>query len=553
MSKDLSCFFTEAFLGCDSTLQRALRSKRYQASLKWATDRPFRVDSHVRSYQSRLHRLTQVIEKEGSTLHLDKYPPMPCFEPTGEPADREVVALFMTLGYWLVNSTRRLCLTAEMRDLAKQFCKVKDENKAKELAVSLYQLLWQFPNREEGKAKQRTQSEELYHSLTWWQTDRARQSVALFLPIYLAKKDRTPNCQGQALLGCAFALQAKLPFLRVNLLNPGADLIGQWERDAYLGIIKPFRGTDILDYIDELWKVLQIDTLQYEIDKRSRVDFHSSCAIQTQALVVVADPFASSLYQPPTIYEDPFEIVGQQTLPGISIPFEYAAHHVNFKRQMTRVIRKFGKFCRTIVPHLQQARGLNLIEAKRVCRQLVTEADDLSHRLIFGSEPMSIEKKRHRNGFISGNLQHCQTSQAVARKAAELILGLVKDFHIKVPRQACNNLLRSDLPLSCEYAEPFYATAVTTIQSLAVLNRASETTIREIAQYGCDQSILYLLAQADIDLLTGDFVSDKPPTPRQTLEKASWLFLHRATDQLVSELKPKTKKEENQCPNKKTK
>lgn len=537
---ELVSAFEIAFEGCGTTLSSALESPDYSRLLAMVQSKPaFSREAHV--CESLLGHFA--ISKEMSDYMRSNVRPSQsmasrCIQDE-EVANEEVTALIFLLGETLIQTAREHCLDNQARNLAARWRETHLKGgDGIELARELYDWLRSFRRRSQEviRASEHDQLQLLKSAAMWWVDDQQRQTTDLFLPLPLAEPEGdSPNCQGLALLACAFAAEAEVPNLRTNLLATGRTLTEATATRTIRAIAEIIQESGLKD-MTEVLRAVNFQILYDGLDRQSRVDFHSGCLIQCGSASYIVDPYALTIYQIRPDSRSPFDLVEESSLPGFNAPAQYLDFNGTYFVGVEEAAERWAQFFREELPKLQ---GLDGGSSQQLCESL--------RAFMIASYRFDHEVKGHESAEFSSDqcpdivatIKQSLDEGCSCREVIELVIHsafcMALDFEERLT-DALESRMAYSPPIACEYGRSTYCTGFTTVQTIAVLQGLGHEAVADIASYGCDQSVLYLLAKCSIDKHNeGEKMSALGAIVLHDLWRVFPPALHPATRQLLDE------------------
>ena len=541
-----------AFQGCNTSITDVLSGESYSALLEAELQRgSLPGEAHVMvsciSHISTSLKMLSGFESQARELpsadHLVSY------EGDGPALDPSAVALIRLLGKELIASARQLCLTPELKELAARWKKAdrlgEDGSElVKEaycllLAYNAHAAIQEHSEHSDSNSMHPGWIDMLENAATWWVKDQNRQKPELFLPATLSVVgSESPNCQGIALLSAAFAAEAGVPSLRTNLLIDGTKVFTRALQQATKDVFASANAAPWVDFSEEM-KELELFMLQETILAHSRVDFHSSCLMRCGTQQFIVDPYASTAYLIKDDTQDPFSAQSEfASFPGANVVMDYLKYHSSFMEACQQDTNRWVEFIRETIIALSDAlngseEGLTQTAAGLTVAAVMldseirgfTKDDDLAGDNALEMVRQEIIEK-HQEGMGCEDI--CRRTITTAVNMALSLFDTLMD--------GMAERLSFGPPLSCEYGEVEYCTAITTLQSLLVLLGADYSAIAELARYGCDQSMLYLLAEGEPNRECQE-VRNFHDLAFKTLEETFVFLLHPATSQMFAGLR----------------
>ena len=510
MLPGLTRAFEVAFQGCGTTLSAVLASDELQNNLKWAKRNRFTVEQHLRfarrSYRAETDRVTEIIQgvEPLSDSIIQQALGGRSLPESQNVADEKINALIRTLGQHLIKAARRLCLSPDLRVLAAEMSRVHREGSdPHDVIIKVYDALHSYNAPQEPEDEPTTDTndewtETLLESATWWVDDRMNQCSDRFLPLGITPQSgRRPNCQGLSLLLCALAEEAQIPNLRVNLLLQGRDLGRSNAHRDLLHILETIDTSGLTPVTVTLVKELKKLCLRDAIARLAEHDFHSSCLMRFGTESYIIDPFASICYKLDDSSADPFKLVTATKLPGANVPVSYVDRNLDIYLDFSRARDLWCEAWNLWLPQLAEL-------AKKEPAEIVAEVQHISLELMKVNVTIRQSKERSEalteeihatlGDDINRNIERFSSGAALVTEVVEYFLDLAYSY-FGDRETFLNKTLCLFPPNACEYGETTYTVGFTTLQALMVLEGVRPEEYATLAQFGTDQSVLYLLAE----------------------------------------------------------
>ena len=532
LSPELRHSFEVAFRGCGTTLEDELASPVF---LRFYEKELLAEPRATGDYLKMMSNVYMLCDKEKDASDLPQYQTWLHAQSDNDLVDPAVSALMRHLGHVILHATRKHVLTNEMRALAREWRNVRRATKEDAGHIAkLNQLLVQHnhtftPEEEEDGDAEDLWMRQCLQSTKWWVEDRSSQQPEKFLPIYLGEGGQRPNCHGQSILACAFAAEAGVPYYRTNLIRGGSDQLRRTATASMGKLLTHIQASGVSD-VSQWQKYIVQEQVRDAFREMAQVDFHSGALMEYGDADVIIDPYGHATYW--VDKEDGYVRLAKFIATkhgGVHFPTSNLSLHKHRATCVEESLQEWLDFLTEWFPILTDLTTKPKAEVIAALPQMILDVQKTNFRVAgFGAERFDDITPEELTEMAQPFMADAEESEV--QEIIDSMILLCIHFlteHYEIIDKELNARESAHPPLSCEYGEAEYGIGLTTVQSIGVLEGYGLSFARELVRYGCDQSLLYLLAEH------GEETDLDTTLARALLRALSPHMLHAACAQLL--------------------